>query len=749
MTKKSTIAKLLAEENVYVVHKKAQTASFDVKSRELVLPIFKEEMSNDVYDMFVCHEVGHALYTPLDMLDAIHHQGIDHGVVNVIEDARIEKMFQKKYPGSVKNFQKGYKELLKKNFFGIDNKDISKLNIIDKINIFYKTGLLGDVSPEEKLLIEEVSKCKTPEDVISLAAKLCEFHEKQEKENQDNNAQQSMSGVDKEDDDGEQQNQQQKNSDDGSDDGEEGEDSSSKSKSQDDDEESSNGTQTSDQDKGDEGEEQESQQSTTASKGGAPTNGDLKSVTDSAYDDAMKAHIDEKAKDRMYLNIPKSLKMSKITLSYKRIMQELKEDYTINHSKSFDNAVQKEMDKIFNENKKVVQYMVKEFEMKKSADAYKRATVSKTGSLDMTKLHSYRYNEDLFAKITTIPGSTNHGMIMYLDWSGSMAGNMRFTLIQLYNLIWFCQRVKIPFQVFAFSDRYKYNTNNDHEEVQDKVRNDLTFGRFNLFEFFTNKMTKQETMWMMKELLSMTYQWSYSDLEDEYGYVNSTWIPSRFNLGGTPLNQAIITTYKTTKKFMSENKVQKLNLVYLTDGESHTHSEWWSDSSGASGEDYLQPHGSYSVGSKDVHITCPETGATVVSGAMYGSEQTKTYLQLLRKQLPNISVLGFFIAGSGKKGKVPLNVICNAYHLNQYSDSDHAQIAKIQRQLSKDKVSVCKVAGYDEFYILPRGENVQESSDYEFKENMKPAGMAREFLKHATKKTLNRQLLNKFIENIA
>ena len=37
--------------------------------------------------------------------------------------------------------------------------------------------------------------------------------------------------------------------------------------------------------------------------------------------------------------------------------------------------------------------MVKEFEMKKAADQYARASVSKTGSLDMGRLHTYKYND--------------------------------------------------------------------------------------------------------------------------------------------------------------------------------------------------------------------------------------------------------------------------------------------------------------------------------------------------------------------
>ena len=65
--KKSTLAKLLATENIEVQENSAQTASFDVKDRILTIPIFKKEhKSKNVYDMLVGHEVAHALWTPTD-----------------------------------------------------------------------------------------------------------------------------------------------------------------------------------------------------------------------------------------------------------------------------------------------------------------------------------------------------------------------------------------------------------------------------------------------------------------------------------------------------------------------------------------------------------------------------------------------------------------------------------------------------------------------------------------------------------
>ena len=44
---------------------------------------------------------------------------------------------------------------------------------------------------------------------------------------------------------------------------------------------------------------------------------------------------------------------------------------------------------------KEVNYLVKEFECRKSADSYARATTARTGVLDCSKLHTYKYNEDL------------------------------------------------------------------------------------------------------------------------------------------------------------------------------------------------------------------------------------------------------------------------------------------------------------------------------------------------------------------
>ena len=115
---KSNLAKLLATENITVEHKKVETAYFDLNKRLLVVPIWKE-MNVDILDLLLAHEIGHALYTPqVEWKEAIDKK-IPHSFLNVVEDARIEKLIKRKYPGLSQSFIKGYRDLIANDFFKI------------------------------------------------------------------------------------------------------------------------------------------------------------------------------------------------------------------------------------------------------------------------------------------------------------------------------------------------------------------------------------------------------------------------------------------------------------------------------------------------------------------------------------------------------------------------------------------------------------------------------------------------------
>ena len=120
-----------------VEHKQTPTAYFDVDRRVLTLPNW-DKASDIVYDMLVGHEVGHALFTPNK--DWRYDVDCPKDFVNVIEDARIEKLMKRKYPGLKKSFAGGYKELNDRDFFDTHGEDLGSYSLIDRINLHFKIG---------------------------------------------------------------------------------------------------------------------------------------------------------------------------------------------------------------------------------------------------------------------------------------------------------------------------------------------------------------------------------------------------------------------------------------------------------------------------------------------------------------------------------------------------------------------------------------------------------------------------------
>ena len=137
---RAQLARLLAAENITIEHDAgASTAAFDIKNRVLILPTWKD-ISKEVYDLLVLHEVGHALYTPLDgWHNAVTSEGPEFkSYLNVLEDARIEKKIKRKYPGGRRSFVQGYADLLNRDFFGLKDRDINSFGFIDRINMHFK-----------------------------------------------------------------------------------------------------------------------------------------------------------------------------------------------------------------------------------------------------------------------------------------------------------------------------------------------------------------------------------------------------------------------------------------------------------------------------------------------------------------------------------------------------------------------------------------------------------------------------------
>ena len=752
MKNKSTIAKLLSEEDIHVVYKQMDTAYFNPKDRELGLPIWDESKTTaDVEDLMVCHEIAHALWTPLDMLEKAQVRKINHSFVNIVEDARIERMVQDKYRGSVAVFNRGYRDLTALDFFGIGDVDVSTLNLIDRINLFFKKQKV-EFSTEEKVWVKRVAETKTPDDVLDLAEELYNWMEENESETDNHDTGDQMVNPDSSDGNNDEKNEGEENGDgdsksnndksDDTDDAEDGTDSG-KDKVVGDSTVEKDGA-GSGKDKVDGDSTPEDTLTESSPEGGRDSFGGGKTpiaITDTGS--GIDSLRDKNAQDRSYGSIPNTANHDLI-VSYKVLKEDFKSEiirssYDSQHTIFIEKTLE-ELVTLKKESKKTVAYMVKEFEMKKSADAYARAAVSKTGSLDMGKLHTYKYNDDIFKKVTTLPGATNHGMVMVLDWSGSMADNLKGTLSQLFNLIWFCRQTRIPFEVFAFSNQYDKNTDDKNNKFKS---GDIRLAHMKLLNLFSSSMNTKDEMEMMHNCLLVAKQWNN-------GNYNEDGMPLRFrnklNLGGTPLNEAIIAMMDIVPKFKSDTGVQKVNTIFLTDGAgSSLDGVYHYGLNKDTGDHYETTSSVLSWRNSDIlMVTDPKTNKTYeVSGR---SQITNVLLKILKNRVDGMNVVGFFIAGRGRSGRVDKRTLMGILPYDSY-----VEIMEKIKIINKEKYLAIPHCGYDEYYVLPAN-NTFESENDNLGDELIGASKAKlksAFGKSMKGKVTSRQLLNKFVKLVA
>ena len=759
---KSTLVKLLAEEDLQVTYKKVPTAHFDVNAREIVLPIWKDK-SESVMDMMSLHEVGHALWTPLDLIEKGQKQEVKHSFLNVLEDVRIEKMIQEKYLGSKKIFKKAYDELLEKDFFGINEKDLSKLNLIDKINMHYKHVPNIPFEDNELEWVEKANQTKTADDVLNLAVELQEWMYSQEKDKTDEMFDIDLPFNESENDDIE--NQDEKNSSNiESDDTEETED-----ESEDGDSTSGSGSDRNDNQK-------ENESSLNKLKDGGEDFDGIESVTDSNYTkNQYQAASDEDIKETEILNIPK-ININEAIVDYKEINKDLTDFYKEKSQGSESNKkymewVVKTLKKFENEQKPVISYMVKEFEMRKAADLYKRASISKTGSLNMDKLHSYSYNEDIFLKMTNLPGATNHGLVMFVDWSGSMSDNFHNTLKQTLNLVWFCKRVNIPFEVYGFTNQYSHGeTTTRNEKAQTPKQNDLVVNDCTLLNLLSSRANKNEFQESLINFWAISNYWcdrmNYGGIDVGENMVYPIYIPSSYNLGSTPLNHSIVYAMDLLPKFKKDYGLQRVHTVFLTDGASNSiqNSYQWgkmkdydrlTDEVVYNGE-FIPTY--FDKGLTDITVIDPVTNKKYsvkerkdrYSYSRFGYDaQTNILVEFLKARVPGMNVVNFFIAGRNRKGTVSRNDIEYIFGMNSWDELE--EVKKIQKFIKKHNYAVCTTSAWDEMYVLPGGEKLDISSDdmSEVQPGAKKTELKKAFGKMSSGKKNSRPVLNKFVGMIA
>ena len=752
---KSLLAKLMASENINVEYReKAETAAFNTETRTLIMPVFKD-MTENATDLFLGHEVGHALYTPQGAIkDVLEKGGLFKGVVNIVEDARIEKMIQSKFPGLKKSFYSGYTDLTERGFFDIKGKDLSELNFVDRINIHFKLGTRAGVefSDEEMTIVDKIANLRSFDETLKVSEELFEYC----KENAEPDPEFPENEFGEEGEYGEESDAGESEMGDGESGGSSGlGDTEDDGETSDEPAEDSNSDAPSDSEESDiEGEGNnsventsdeeasgEKTETTTSGREGSDTVEEaLKSTTQDSFERALENHLDDSGNEFRYGNIPK-VDVDKVLISMSEIHEEI--DRTITEKNAgrkkdgisyldYHSAARESFSKFRSEQKSIISYIAKEFEMRKSADEHSRTREGKTGVLNPNKLHAYKFSEDIFLRSNIVADGKNHGFVMFIDWSGSMGNNMAHTIDQLTLLALFCKKVNIPFDVFAFTSAWTRRDEGAYRgifyEFDERKNGDIGIAKgFSLLHLISSTLSTAKfnnSMVYLRYLReSMNNRWSHSYTDDGIYYPQ----PDRLGLGGTPLNEAVVAAMEIVPMFQKKNNVQIVNTIFLTDGQGgQLRSIWDSETGNYDG-----------MGYRGNNIL---VDSVTKRHYKMDDHDTKTFLEAL-KDRTGTRLAGFFIAPH-QKTQFRRDV---GYVINQWDKIDD-----MHKELKTNSFTVVEGdLGYDQFYILSDKNLRVEQSEVTLDSDMTKGRMKNAFIKSRKNKIGNKAMLSKFAEFVS
>ena len=717
---KTILAKLLATENVEVRHSVfAKTASFNMEKRILTLPVFKD-MEAFLYDMLTGHEVGHALWTVFEeWRDALDVEKINKGIMNIVEDARIEKKIKRLYPGITRDFIRGYRDLVQRGFFGVI--EYSELNFIDRINLHFKCGDTAAVpfTSEERPYVELVADVETFDEAKEVAKILQIAYTEEVTTQMDNHdfgfPQSGGNAFDDNEDDSESQEFA---------DGEEEETNTTMPNAEDFDSQAHD------------------------------VNED-EFTTNSTWEEKKQELTENSGDEYQYFTLP-TPDFKNMVISPKKILEELPPKI-LNFYLEREGAetfMLEEFTKFRTSSQKIINYMVKEFERKKAAQQYRRASIAKTGVLDVNKLFSYKYNDDLFLKHTIMPDGKNHGLVMMLDWSASMEPHMHDTIKQLMSLVWFCQKVNIPFEVFAFTSCYSHlMLNESGEEVRDILRSHMSWkyktgdakvDDLHLLHFFSHKMRSKQ----INEMAKWLFAFSCPIQQNPYYYRTPMrhGMMGNYGLTSTPLVEGLIAMQTIIPQFKTDYKLDVVNFICLTDGDGNTSFNTRVTEDGTSSGRILSGYGVAAVFFDPKTYRVYKLDDFEYEGGFTRKEgKQELFLLKLLKDRYGINLIGIYLEGTANTiRQKTLEKYLGWRNYNRESYQAH------RKQGRKDGFITLKNAGYDEYYLVPTSKI--KISEYDHMQDvtgeMTNGKIKNAFTKNLNQKFGNRVLINRIMELI-
>ena len=776
----------MASENISVEYSpKAQTASFNMETRVLILPIWKD-LNSETLDMLIGHEVSHALHTPAgrdplvnacNLIDAKNPNNAK-SYLNVVEDARIERMIKTKFPGLRRSFASGYRDLLARDLFGIKNQTVSDLPLIDRINLQYKIGWIQNIpfTAKELSLAQRVATTISWSDVVKLSKEIYDLARQQKKDKQEQEEQEESSEEGQPTDGDDDAESTESNSETGKskekseDTGEstdsdaEGEgDADSDSDSDDTSNEGNSGKENQETKASDDAEtgksgkgeqDAQSQNNKTENTEEADTTPDA-SQTETAMNSGLDALRDSTLPEIYYADVPTPTDAFVVSLA--EVSQALDSHYT--RARHIGTTLYASWKR---ENSAAVQTLAQEFDRRQAADSHKRVSIAETGSIDPNRLHAYRIAEDIFLQNASVRDGKNHGIVVMLDMSGSMRDVFHDTVIQLITLGHFCKRVNVPFRFYGFTDQatgfsLKANWIDNSFGLE---KNDTR-----LITLLQDGMRTVDFVRQCGNLLMASYRgikdthpsavaWNgvMNRIGGTDGY-QSVAPPPFFHLNNTPTNSALLGMATLLPAFKAAKRLQVVNLVVLTDGEA-------TDS--LTSYNYAKQGGA--VGGREQSTlvwrdtTTRKTYATGVRRHGYinqhsSQEQTEVVLQLV-KDRTGVNTICLRLEGSSSGGSAVRSLVRRSLTTpgveltSQKMDQDHAfATAASEKFQDEGWYALGKTQGFDQ-YIIVKSEYAHDHTSID-SVDMNSKSALRDLRKNFTKMMANRNNNRPLLAQIA
>ena len=339
----------------------------------------------------------------------------------------------------------------------------------------------------------------------------------------------------------------------------------------------------------------------------------------------------------------------------------------------------------------------------------------------------------------------NHGFVFMLDWSGSMTDVLDPTVKQALMLCLFCQKIGVPFELYAFTSNSKakdgtwfpvYGYGEDvstmSEDHWENANSEDSVNNMQMLHFLSSSRGRKNVTKDMKNLFFLS-----EAIKGRWGYENPIWgggaasVHDALDLSGTPLDEGLICMHHILPEFRRRTGVQVLNFVVLTDGDGHCHLN----------PVIYNPIIKRNFGDHPSHAT-PD-----------GNPDTTHSLLLSIKETTGCNLIGMYLfAGANISncwGWFGDNTGRSIDRWNVSYDQDR-YMKDANKTWKKENFFVAtghKATAYDEAYIIAATTQIED--EIEIPTDASHAKMRNAFVKGMAQRSMSRVLSNRLVDRIA